>query len=238
MRRRWPPILMYHALAPATEDPNKVCVSPARFEQQMAHLARRGLRGVGVGELVSYRDMGRSRGLVGLTFDDGYENFLGTAVPVLERFGFSATVFALGGMLGEENSWDGEPRLKLLDADGLREAAARGMEVGSHGHTHVRMEGLKLDRLRQEIEGSRASLGGVFGSDVAGFCYPYGSLDAAAVAEVKQAGYAYACAYKTRVSGDLHDLPRLNAGERDGGLRLALKLAGATRYVDAIRGRL
>lgn len=236
MRRAIPPILMYHSVARATNDPNNVCVSPRRFGDQMAYLERRGLRGTSVRELVSARREGRAGGLVGLTFDDGYEDFLREAVPVLERYGFTATVFALSGRLGAENVWDRGPRLRLLDADGLREVAARGMEVGSHGGDHVRLSGLELGALRSEIEESRKILGGIVGGEISGFCYPYGDLDAAAVAEVKKAGYDYACAYKVRVSGDVHDLPRSNAGEKDGGLRLALKLAGVGRYVDALRG--
>src|SRR5260370_4076625 len=49
--RTLPLILMYHAVAEVSEDPNKLAVTPARFAEQMAWLAARGLRGVGVAEL-------------------------------------------------------------------------------------------------------------------------------------------------------------------------------------------
>jgi hypothetical protein len=39
---RLPGILTYHAIARVAEDPNRICVSPRRFEAQMGHLKRRG----------------------------------------------------------------------------------------------------------------------------------------------------------------------------------------------------
>jgi hypothetical protein len=48
-----PAILMYHSISPYSSDPYQITVSPARF------------------------------GLVGLTFDDGYSDFMHYALPVL-----------------------------------------------------------------------------------------------------------------------------------------------------------
>jgi len=221
---RWPPILMYHAIAPVAGDPNRICVSPRRFEAQMRYLKRRGWRGVSVRELLRAADAGRAGGLVGLTFDDGYENFLYAAVPILEKFGFSATVFAVGGMLGAENTWDDRPRMKLLGAEGIREVARRGMEVGSHGMSHIRLSGLRAAGLEEEIVESRRLLSEVLDEEVEGFCYPYGSLDSAATRAAARAGYSYACACWTRVEGNLYDLPRPPVWEVDGPMMLTLKL--------------
>lgn len=218
------PILMYHAIAAAEKDPNALCVSPQRFEAQMAYLKQRNLRGVSVRELRRAAATRGTRGLVGLTFDDGYDNFLQEAVPVLESAGFSATVYVVGGMLGAENSWDPIPRMKLLGADGVREVSARGMEVGSHSMSHARLHGLGLEALELEVGESRRVLSEVTGETVEGFCYPYGSLDSRAIEAVRKAGYSYACAYKERVTRDDYDLPRAFVGERDGALRLAVKL--------------
>jgi peptidoglycan/xylan/chitin deacetylase (PgdA/CDA1 family) len=127
---RQPRILMYHAIARLANDPNRLCTSPERFEAQLLHLRRRNLRGVSMRELHQAMSTGDARGLVGLTFDDGYEDFLHTALPVLKRLGFSATVFVVGGMLGGENNWDHayepRPRMKLLGAEAIREVSERG----------------------------------------------------------------------------------------------------------------
>jgi peptidoglycan/xylan/chitin deacetylase (PgdA/CDA1 family) len=223
---RWHPVLMYHAVARVAKDPNSICVSPEGFEAQMLHLKRRGLRGVSMSELMRAVRWDRAAGLVGLTFDDGYENFLHAALPVLEGFGFTATLFVIGGMLGGENSWDEEgPRMRLLDACGVREAAARGIEIGAHGVRHVKLSGLDDPvSLREEVEAGRRILGEVLGRPVEGFCYPYGDLNGRAARAVRQAGYAYACAYKAELRHGAYAIPRIYAGERDKGLWFGLKL--------------
>ena len=48
---------------------------------------------------------GAGRGLVGLTFDDGYQDFVTHAMPILQRYGFTATAFVLAGRLGGQNEW-------------------------------------------------------------------------------------------------------------------------------------
>ena len=112
-----PLVLMYHSVEPYQADPYFVTVSPPRFEQQMRWLARRGLRGVSMGDLLAARAVGAGKGLVGLTFDDGYADFARHALPVLRRFGFGATMFVIAGRLGGENAWDPEgPRKRLMDA--------------------------------------------------------------------------------------------------------------------------
>jgi peptidoglycan/xylan/chitin deacetylase (PgdA/CDA1 family) len=213
-----------HAIARLAKDPNRICVSPQRFEAQMRYLERRGLRGVSVSELLRASGTKRARSLVGLTFDDGYENFLQDALPTLERFGFSATVFVVGGMLGGENIWDEVPRMRLLGAEGVREAAERGIEIGSHGMGHLRMSDLEPEQLEREVVESRRVLGEVSGQAVQGFCYPYGNLDQAAVQAVRRAGYSYAYALRKRAEGSLYDLPRPLVWELDNPLTLTAKL--------------
>jgi peptidoglycan/xylan/chitin deacetylase (PgdA/CDA1 family) len=223
---------MYHAIARVTDDPNRLCVSPQRFEAQMRYLKRRGLRGVSVRELLRATGTEHAKGLVGLTFDDGYENFSYAAVPILRKYGFTATVFAVGGLLGAENSWDERPRMKLLGAEGIREVARRGMEVGSHGMSHIRLSGLQAARLEEEIVESRRLLGEILDEEVEGFCYPYGSLDGPATRAARQAGYSYACACWTRAENSVYDLPRPPVWEMDGPSMLTAKLTVFPQYFE------
>jgi hypothetical protein len=65
------------------------------------------------------------QGGVSLTFDDGTENQLEKAVPVLEEFGFKGTFYI------NPNGADWETRLRPW-----KEVAARGHEIGNHTLTH------------------------------------------------------------------------------------------------------
>jgi peptidoglycan/xylan/chitin deacetylase (PgdA/CDA1 family) len=113
--------------------------------------------------------------------------------------------------------------MSLLDKDGLREIAARGIEVGSHGMSHTRLAGVTGARLRREIFESRSVLQRTIGGPVGGFCYPYGSLDRAAVRAVRDAGYSYACSCRDRIESTTYDLPRPPVWEMNGPLLLKAK---------------
>jgi peptidoglycan/xylan/chitin deacetylase (PgdA/CDA1 family) len=230
-RFRWPPILTYHAIAKVVDDPYDVCVSPEQFEAQMLYLKRHSLRGVSMRELLCAIRAGNTRGLVGLTFDDGYENLLQTALPVLESFGFSCTSFVLAGMLGEQNSWDAELRMELLGPDGIREVSERGMEVGSHGLNHLELASLDSEHLKQEVSGSRQILSEVLGKEVEGFCYPYGIHDGRVAQAVQRAGYAYGCAIWTW-RRNVYTIPRIPVFEWDDpSFRFLAKLWAYSPYV-------
>jgi peptidoglycan/xylan/chitin deacetylase (PgdA/CDA1 family) len=220
-----PMILMYHGVGDVAEDPYQLYVTQSRFAEQMTWLKQRGLCGVGIGTLVDAMRAGRARGLVGISFDDGYVSVLESALPVLLRHDFTATMFIISDRLGGTNDWeDGAPVWPLMSADQVREVAAAGMEIGSHSATHVRMSRLGADRLGAEVSGSRASLGQLMGAPIRGFAYPWGSNDAAARHAVRDAGYDYACAVETPVTelGRVA-LPRIIFTQRDGAGRMATK---------------
>jgi peptidoglycan/xylan/chitin deacetylase (PgdA/CDA1 family) len=221
---RAPLVLMYHSITPYSEDPYLVTVSPDRFEQQMRWLDRQGLRGVSMATLLVARQRQCDAGLVGLTFDDGYDDFRRHALPVLQRYGFTATAFVIAGRLGGDNGWDEQgPRKDLMTARQVREVAAAGMEIGSHGLRHVTLTSTTDLALQREQLRSREILQDVTGTDVAGFCYPYGYLDPRVVDGVRGAGYDYGCAIWASELTGRYALPRVYVGEPDGGARLRVK---------------
>ncbi len=87
-------ILLYHRVANVPSDPQLLAVQPAHFAAQMEVLAELAapvtLAGCVVGRPAT-------RPHVAVTFDDGYADNLSNALPVLGRYGISATVFVTGG---------------------------------------------------------------------------------------------------------------------------------------------
>jgi peptidoglycan/xylan/chitin deacetylase (PgdA/CDA1 family) len=225
-RLRIPPVLMYHSISPSAEpDPHRVRVHPARLERHLRLLRRLGLRGVGLAELLDATARGTAAGLVGLTFDDGYADFLEHATPVLARHGMRATVYVVAGRLGETNSWDDGPRLDLVTADQVRAIASAGHEVGSHTLTHARLAGAAPDTLAGEIGDSKRVLEDVLQAPVPGFCYPWGVFDAASADAARAAGYDHACVTGDYLPGDRFALPRSYVAPADRSPQLLAKLA-------------
>ncbi|UXX93457.1 polysaccharide deacetylase family protein [Streptomyces sp. AD2-2] len=219
-----PWVAMYHSVGDCSDDPYRITVSPERLAQQLSWLRGRGLRGVSMTDLLAARARGEGQGLVGLTFDDGYADFVDNALPLLARWGCGATLFVLPGRLGGDNAWDPQgPRKPLLTADGIRQAAAGGVEIGSHGLTHVDLTQADDDTLHAEVAESRSRLRELTNSPVDGFCYPYGTIDTRAMDAVRAAGYAYACAIDPGDLNGPHALPRVHIGQNDTAVRLFLK---------------
>jgi peptidoglycan/xylan/chitin deacetylase (PgdA/CDA1 family) len=83
-------------------------VPQPEFRDQIERIARR-FRPVALGELLERHRAGRSlRGLVAVTFDDGYRGVLRHALPVLAEFGVPATIFVIAGALDRHEPfwWD------------------------------------------------------------------------------------------------------------------------------------
>jgi peptidoglycan/xylan/chitin deacetylase (PgdA/CDA1 family) len=231
---RIPPVLMYHSVSSSTApDPHRVRVAPRSLDAHLRLLRRLGLRGVSLGELVASQDRGTADGLVGLTFDDGYADFLAHAMPVLARHGMGATLYVVAGRLGGHNAWDDGPRLDLVGADDVRAVAAAGLEIGSHTLSHVPLAGATPDVLRHEVEGSRKALEDLLQAEVRGFCYPWGIFDEAAADAVREAGYDHACVTGDYLPGDRWTLPRAYVAPGDTALHLMAKL---TRHHLRMRG--
>lgn len=204
-----PLILMYHSISPDDDDPFDITVHPAHFEKQMRWLRRTNRTGTSIGQLLAARQRFDARRLVGLTFDGGYADFIGYALPVLQRYGFTATMFVPAGQLGKANCWDPQsPGKPIMTAAQLRQIAEAGIEIGSHGFQHRSLPAASDLELADEIETSRARLQDITGQEITGFCYPFGHLDARAVRGVQEAGYSYGCSvWPTEFAGQ-YALPR------------------------------
>jgi peptidoglycan/xylan/chitin deacetylase (PgdA/CDA1 family) len=237
------PILCYHNVATAPQDARfkLLYVSPEHFERQLWTLRRLGLRGVSTGEGVARLRNGATRGCVVLTFDDGYVDTLTTAAPLMQRYGFSATCYAVSGAIGTYNRWDAEylaEKKPLMSREQLQQWLAAGMEVGSHSCSHPRLQEMKPDAALEEIAGSRAALHNMLGVPIEHFAYPFGHSTDDTVALVRRAGYASAVTVSPGLasrSDDPLQLPRVLVNGQRGLWRFLLHLA--TPYERLLRRR-
>src|SRR5690625_1934028 len=221
--------IMYHSVDKDAHHPHQVRVSPERFRQHMHRFSRWGLRGVSVRDLVEAHRRGTAADLIGLTFDDGYRTVADIAAPILQDFGFTATVFVVCEQLGGTNVWDQPGRARpLFDTGDFADLVGRGFEIGWHGASHLSLRGRYASDLDSEVLDSRVHVAQIVTIDV--FSHPYGDGDAASMAAVAAAGYDYACAVKPGALSSRFALPRRFLGDGDGGLRLRGK-----RAVHAVR---
>lgn len=181
------PILTYHTIAP--KPPHKESqlqlhyrVTPEIFEQQMKYLADQNYQPITFDHLVrhvTYGDPVPEKSVV-ITFDDGWKNQYQYAVPLLKKYGFTATFFIVfdyrtsGYMTWEELS-------DLVDS---------GFEIASHTKSHQKLSALtSQELLDQELLVSKTTLEEKLGITVTTIAYPYYSHNEHVRDAVAQAGY-------------------------------------------------
>ena len=108
-------VLAYHRIADLKKDARLLTVTPQKFEEQIIYLKDR-FNIIGLQELV--RDLEnkkiKKKSLV-ITFDDGYEDNLFNAKPILEKYNIPATFFITADALdcNREFWWDSLERIFL-----------------------------------------------------------------------------------------------------------------------------
>jgi peptidoglycan/xylan/chitin deacetylase (PgdA/CDA1 family) len=226
------PILMFHRVTDSPVDAmHRFAVTPEAFERHLRYLRDAGYYSV---SLETWREAASAkRPLPGravvLTFDDGYQDFLTHAWPLLQRYGFSATVFLVADAIGRTNAWDDDygPPVPLLDWDEIGHLRNEGVEFGSHSATHRRLTLLKNAEVVEEAARSRAILQDRLREPVSAFAYPYGATDRAVQHLVGACGYTIGvtCAHAPSGFGDSPlALPRLEVTGSDGLSGLVAKL--------------
>lgn len=231
-RRRARPglrILFFHRVS---DDRDELAVTPSAFAAQMAALARAGLRGVAVSEVVRLLDEGRDdEPVIGLSFDDAYHDVAVHARPVLERHGFRATVYVATGVVDGRArfAWyENQPQLMLWSA--IAELDGGVFEFDPHTITHPNLLTLEEPDVKREIRGSKEELELHLGRATRTLCYPAGLFTAREEQIAAASGFlaAVSCEPGANVRGtNRFALHRIQVDARDSVLDVMAKAAGA-----------
>jgi peptidoglycan/xylan/chitin deacetylase (PgdA/CDA1 family) len=189
-------VLTYHAVE---DGPQPLCVDPKLFEEHLDVLGEAGATTLTVSELGdALRAGAMPERAVAITFDDGIESVVRTAVPLLRERDMKATLFCVAGHLGGSGDWTTQPRwrpaFRLASAEQLAAVAGDRIEIGSHGVEHVPLHAAGADVVQRELTTSRQLLESEIGEPVRSFAFPYGTRPRDADQALAAAGYSVACA--------------------------------------------
>jgi peptidoglycan/xylan/chitin deacetylase (PgdA/CDA1 family) len=229
-------VLCYHSIHPTWEDP--LAVTPEMFAEHCAWLARH--RAVlPLDEIVELEAAGRPRrGVVALTFDDGFADFAEGALPPLLRHRLPTTMFVVAGTLDEGAggaTWlrpqPATPPATLTSAQVL-ELRELGVRFGSHSWAHRDLRELSEDECVRDLRDSRERLEDLLHEEVPLLAYPYGFHAPHVRSAAAAAGYRYALSLPEgpEVHGS-HAAPRV--GLYRGNSVTALRVKSSSWYLRA-----
>lgn len=227
-----PLVLCYHAVS--ADWSADLSVTPEALERQLALLQSRGYRGATFERAVANQPGPKT---VAVTFDDAYRSVIDLARPILDRFGFSGSVYVPTAFAGTERpmSWPGieewlggphEGELVPMSWEELRELADAGWEVGSHTRTHPRLPELGDAELAGELRESREECEEMLGRPCSTIAYPYGGVNDRVVAATRAAGYREAGSLPVRHHRPRPlEWPRIGVYNGDADWRFRLKVS-------------
>lgn len=183
------------------------------FREQLSYLQQNNFTVWTMGKAVEEIQSGRPippRTVV-LTIDDSYHSFYENGLPVLEEFGFPATLYVNTENVGFKDflSWQ-----EILDVQ------KRGVEIGNHSHGHGHF--LDIDSLEQKASIFISDLvcaQNLFDKELGYipklYSYPYGEYDKVLAGILEDAGYLSAAAQYSGVlyrGSKLMEIPRFPMG--------------------------
>jgi peptidoglycan/xylan/chitin deacetylase (PgdA/CDA1 family) len=177
-------VLMYHAI---DRSGWKLAIKPELFERQLVYLVSHA-RVVPIDAIVAHArgEKVLASGSVAITFDDGYMDFLHTALPIIERFAVPVTVF-VSSDCSVQTGPDNHPRMQVGDLQQI--AQSPYVTIGSHAITHRKFSELSDREVEHEAKESMVQLTHMLGTSPMYFAYPYGARSQQSAHILDRVGY-------------------------------------------------
>jgi peptidoglycan/xylan/chitin deacetylase (PgdA/CDA1 family) len=206
------PVITFHTI---DDSSSVIACAPDTLRRGLAALHDAGHRAVTLVDALDCLTRGRpfpGRSFA-ITFDDGYASVYTRAFPLLQQYGWSATVFLTVGAQGRRTASERLPSLgghAMLSWAEIREMQNSGITFGAHTLTHPDLTRVSLARVEAEVRESKAIIEDALGTAVATFAYPFGHYDRRC-REIVRGHFACAC---SDTLGLLHARSDLYAMER------------------------
>ncbi len=190
-------------------------ISNDAFEAHLKHLKDNGYQTLSFSESINYlNSRKKAQKVVCLTVDDGYKSFIKNGLPLLKKYGFTATVFVNTATVGSPD---------YLDWEELRTMKEAGIEIGNHSDSHAYFLNDSLDTAREQFRADLIKSQAMIETNLqmvpTAFAYPYGEFDDRMKAVVKETGFSGAAAQSSgvnRAEGDFYQVPRFPMSDRYG----------------------
>lgn len=252
-------ILMYHSVS----KPNgtfsrpyyEVCTSPETFETHMKFLYENNYQVISLLQVLnllnqpgalnkhnkSYKPV---KPYVVLTFDDGFRDFYTQAAPVLQKYGFTASVFLPTAYIGDEGKRKRFNGKMCLTWNEVRRLTEQGFSFGSHTVTHPKLIEFTRREIEYELCHSMEVIKKNTGLPTDTFCYPYSFPQQNRIFLNTLSSIMQECGYQVALTTKIGTicpenvslfLPRIPVNDFDDNIFLARKLDGSYDWTQKLQ---
>ncbi|MBR6729046.1 MAG: polysaccharide deacetylase family protein [Clostridia bacterium] len=192
-----PLILMYHRISD-TLPSDAFTITSSMLEEDIKQLKTLGYTFCTAEELHTAERAKSTKKLAVITFDDGYQSDLTLALPILEKYGASATFFIIGSKIGTPEYLT-EAELKTL-------ASSRAAQIGNHSHSLHKLPFEQVNRLcfmsphqvLTDYKRNQQLLSQITGQKITACSYPYGIYGKYLDSLLKKEGFNTFCSDETQ----------------------------------------
>lgn len=212
-------ILQYHHVS--TQTPASTSIAPDKFAEHLAHLYRH-FNVVDLSDAINALRAGNRlpNKSIAITFDDGYNNILHNAHPLLQKYEFPYTVFINPQRINKD-------RNQLTWAE-VQQMAQEQVTFANHTLDHLHLlnhehsygvkesEASWLSRVVRNITQAEALIEAQLGYSLKYVAYPYGEYNTVLAQQLTEQGYVGFGQHSGAVSSqsDFSALPRFPAAGR------------------------
>ena len=137
-----------------------------------------------------------------LSYDDGVEQDK-RLIEILNHYNIKCTFNLNSGLQSGASQWTrGNVVIRRMNVDGLPELYS-DHEIAVHTLTHPHLESLDRETIVNEIEQDRINLERIFGTEIYGMAYPFGTFNDTVVETVRNCNLRYARGVRSTYSFDI-----------------------------------
>ncbi len=177
-------------------------VSTENFRSHLDYLKEDQFEVLSFSDAIKYlKDDQPEKKVAVITVDDGFRSFYENGLPLLEKYGFPATLFINTETVGGSS---------YMNWEEIKDASERGIEIGNHTHSHAfflnQAPEKRYSLFEEEIRLCQQLIQENLNIKSTVFAYPYGEFDQKMKEIVQNAGFVAAAAQNSGVISNDSDL--------------------------------
>lgn len=222
-------ILTYHNVLDKLDDDPKttVNISSKKFESQIKWLAKHNYKSLSMDEFYDWKVNNKKipRKSILITFDDGWDSFYNTAVPILEKYDMKASVFIIWKYSENQSKNDENIYMTLEEIEKVNKEH-KNMQILSHSYNLHEKE--YADSNDYELYNNDMKKVETYKKGIKYYAYPYGRRNDNYIKALKNNDYKLAFTFGpydyVRKDDDNYQIPRLGLFESTPDWKFKLKM--------------